>query len=189
MRWSLRRLCTRYLWTWVNDVWPAHTRVVVFGPWHTHLSNKFRRTRFCVRRSGPSSVAARTSFWGARWPSRSHNSPRLLWRRLISSRSGILQPPWSAWRLAETRSALAQQKKSPSRGRWPCSSSASPRYIAFSDICGSALVATSCGSALVATLAELYQPFDVNDNLSIPVLSVLTLNPFLARISSVPPAR
>lgn len=46
-----------------------------------------------------------------------------------------------------------------------------------------------CIAALVATLAELYEPFGLNDNVSIPVLSSLALTFGFARTYSCDPTR
>jgi hypothetical protein len=43
--------------------------------------------------------------------------------------------------------------------------------------------------ALTATLVELYEPFGINDNVSIPILSSLALTFGFARTFSCEPAR
>jgi len=57
-------------------------------------------------------------------------------------------------------------------------------YLAFWDVRLAEYVAAA--AALAATLVELYEPLNMNDNLSIPVVSVLALDWALARIQSCP---
>ena len=59
--------------------------------------------------------------------------------------------------------------------------------VAFSDVYLVEYAAVA--SALTATLVEVYQPLGINDNLSIPVLSVLALDTALARIGAGPRSR
>ena len=42
-------------------------------------------------------------------------------------------------------------------------------------------------AALVATLVELWEPFNINDNLTIPVMSGLALHAAFARMQSLCP--